>query len=227
MKISFRNKKFIVGLMLTILFFGISLFTLSDYGINWDEPNHYIRGQAYLRFFLTGKDNYNDLPKIKSHYPNVVGRNLPSGVVFGDESFRRSIYQYDASRNGSQTYRWYLKNDFGHPPLNGIFASFSNYIFYQKLGLLGDIQGYHIFIIAVTSLAIFSIFLFTSSIYGIFAGIVASLSIFLYPLLFSESHFNIKDPVEMSFYTFSIIAFYFGITKKRWKWIILTGIFAG
>jgi len=223
----FKKKQIIVGLILTIFSFGVSLFTLSDYGINWDEPNHYIRGQAYLRFFLTGRKNYNDLPKLESHYPKIAGRTLPKEIVFGDEAFRRSIYQFDAARNGSQTYGWYLKNDFGHPPLNGILASFFNYVFYQKLGWVGDIQGYHLFIITVTSLAIFSIFLFASSIYGIFTGLVASLSIFLYPLLFSESHFNIKDPVEMSFYTLTVISFYFGITKKSWKWLLLTGITAG
>lgn len=227
MEFFYRQKQIIVGLILIIFFFGISIFTLSDYGINWDEPNHYIRGQAYLRFFLTGRDNYKDLPKLKSHYPKVVGRTLSSKIIFGDESFRRSIYQYDAARNGSQTFRWYLRNDFGHPPLNGILASLFNNIFYQKLGWIGDVQSYHLFIITITSLAIFSIFLFTSSIYGIFAGLVAYLSIFLYPLLFSESHFNIKDPVEMSFYTFSIIFFYFGITRKSWKWLILTGIVSG
>lgn len=227
MNFFFKKKLIIIGLIISVLFLSISLFTLSDYGINWDEPNHYIRGQAYLRFFLTGRDNYNDLPKIKSHYPKVLGRDLPSGIIFGDESFRRSIYQFDASRNGSQTYPWYLKNDSGHPPLNGILASLSNYVFYQKLGWLGDIEAYHLFIVSVTSLAIFSVFLFMSSFYGIFAGLVAVLSIALYPLLFSESHFNIKDPVEMAFYTFSIVTFYFGITKKSWKWMVVCGITAG
>ncbi len=223
-----KKKEIIVSIILAVLFFSIALFTLSDYGINWDEPGHYIRGQAYLRFFLTGKDNYNNLPKLESHYPKVQGRKLPLGITFKDDkSFKRSIYQYDGARTGQQTYQWYLKNDFGHPPLNGILASLFNSIFYQKLGWIGDIQGYHLLVIAVTSLAIFSIVIFTSFIYGIFAGLIAGLSIFLYPLLFSESHFNIKDPVEMSFYAFSIISFYFGITKKSWKWLILAGIASG
>ena len=222
-----KKKKIIIGAVLAALSFSIFFSTLSDYGINWDESIHYIRGQAYLRFFLTGKDNYNGLLRLEISYARVFGRTLPSGITFGNEkSHERSIYQYDSVPN-HLTYRWFLKNDSGHPPLNGILASLSNYIFYQKLGWLGDIQAYHLFIITVTSLAVFAVFLFTSSSYGIFAGLVASLSIFLYPLLFSESHFNIKDPVEMSFYTFSIIFFYFGITRKSWKWLILTGIVSG
>lgn len=221
-----KKREIIISTVLAILFFNISLFTLSDYGINWDEPSHYIRGQSYLRFFLTGKDNYNGLLRLEISYARVFGRTLPSGIVFGNEkSHERSIYQYDGKK--TQNYQWYLQNDFGHPPLNGILASLSNYIFYQKLGWLGDIQAYHLFIITVTSLVVFAVFLFTSSSYGIFAGLIAVLSVILYPLLFSESHFNIKDPVEMGFYTFSIITFYLGITKGSWKWIILTGIFAG
>jgi len=223
----FSKKKVIIGAILATLYFVVLLFTLSDYGINWDEPVHYIRGQAYLRFFLTGKDNYRGLLRLETSYARVYGRTLPTGITFGDGgSPRRSIYQYDSEPN-HLTYRWFLENDSGHPPLNGILASLSNYIFYQKLGWLGDIQAYHLFIIGVTSIAVFAVFLFTSSLYGIFAGLIAVLSIALYPLLFSESHFNIKDPVEMAFYTFSIITFYFGITKKSWKWLLLTGIAAG
>lgn len=214
-------------MVLSILSFVILFSTLSDYSINWDESIHYIRGQAYLRFFLTGKDNYKGLPRLEISYARVFGRTLPSGIIFAnEESHERSIYQYDSVPN-HLTYKWFLENDSGHPPLNGILASLSNYIFYQKLGWLGDIQAYHLFIITVTSLIVFAVFLFTSSFYGIFAGLIAVMSVVLYPLLFSESHFNIKDPVEMGFYTFSIVTFYFGITKKSWKWIILTGVFAG
>ena len=52
------KKKIIIGAVLAALSFSIFFSTLSDYGINWDESIHYIRGQAYLRFFLTGKDNF-------------------------------------------------------------------------------------------------------------------------------------------------------------------------
>lgn len=219
-------KKILLGIILSGACFVIFIATLSHYGINWDESNHYIRGQAYLRYFLTGKENYSDLPKLKSHFPRIAGRALPSGIAYEDDkSFRRSIYQYEAKK--TQSYSWYLKNDFGHPPLNGILASLSNLIFYQRLGWLGDIQSYHLFIIAAVSFAIFSIFIFTSTYYGVFSGVIAVLALFLYPLLFSESHFNIKDPVEMSFYTLTILTFYLGVVRNSLKFIILTGIFAG
>ena len=214
------------GIIVFLIFFTQGIWGLSDYGINWDEPVHYIRGQAYLRYLLTGKTDYSDLPKLKSHYPKFLGYDLPSEVILEDDkTIRRSIYQYDSEYRG--TFQWFLQNDSGHPPLNGILASFFNYIFYQKLGIMGDIESYHVFVILTGSLLVASTFLFVSYYFGIFAGIIATLSLALYPLFFSESHFNIKDPVEAAFYSLTLFAFYVGIVKGKWKWVIISGIFAG
>src|SRR3989339_848755 len=98
-----------------ILFFVIALGTIYDYGISWDEPIHLQRGQAYLYYILTGKTVY-------------------------DETDIKSYYQ-----NEQLTAKYFLDKDDGHPPLNGIFASISNVIFYQQLGILGDIESYHLF----------------------------------------------------------------------------------
>src|SRR3989344_4228074 len=62
-------KKYLLPLILSLAFFIIGIFTLSDYGINWDSPLHMLRGQAYAHFFLTGKDSYG-LPEGVS--PNLV-----------------------------------------------------------------------------------------------------------------------------------------------------------
>src|SRR3989344_8774328 len=98
-----------LGFILFFILLVIKLLILKDYGINWDEPAHYLRGQAYLRFFLTGKDSYSDLPKLKSHYPKFSGYSLPKDVLYEDDSFfRRSIYQYDREgERGRLTYSWY------------------------------------------------------------------------------------------------------------------------
>lgn len=217
----------IFSIIIAVSYFFVGLITIYDYGINWDEPSHYIRGQAYLRFFLTGKGDYKDLPKIKDHYPiNVFGVIPKEALNLEDSPYRRSIYQYDSEKY-NLTFQYYLKHDSGHPPLNGILASFTNYLFYQRIGILGDIEGYHIFTILVSSILVSAVFLFTSRNYGIFAGFVAALTLALYPIFFAESHFNIKDPVVASFYTITIVLFYFGITKENWKLITLSAFFAG
>ncbi len=54
--------------ILGIIFLVVGIFTLKNYGINWDTINHLTRGQAYLHYFLTGHENYSDLPKFVTYF---------------------------------------------------------------------------------------------------------------------------------------------------------------
>ena len=114
-----------------------------------------MRGQALLHFLRTGDKTYKNL----------------------------DVNQQSAWQWKGQDGVYYLdKRDASHPTLNDIWAALSNYIFYQKLGLLGDLEAYHLFEISVSSLLIFLTYSMLSMHYGRFAGIVGALSIFLYPL---------------------------------------------
>lgn len=188
-----KVKKILAIFLIPIAFFLISLFTLKDYGVNWDEPIHFIRGQAYLTYFLTGKTNYQTLSDRPSYFQNT---------------------SLDAA--------YYLKEDSGHPPLNGILAAFSNLIFYQKLNLLGDIDSYHLFNIAAATVMAVAVTAFAYESFGSIAAIVSGLSLVTYPLFFSESHFNIKDPPEAAFFAASILFFWLSLKKFEWKWLILS-----
>lgn len=202
------KKKFFYPLLFSILFFLFGFLTISHYGVNWDSSNHYTRGQALLRYVFTREKDY---------------KNLDLDNLDNKETTRRSIYQAT-----TRPAKYFLeKQYFAHPPLPDILASLSNSIFYQKLGILGDIESYHLFIIFVSSLLVFTVFFFTLQAYGFFAALVAYLSLVLYPLFLAESHFNIKDPIEASFYGLTIYAFYKGVIKDSWKWIIASAIFCG
>lgn len=48
-----------------------------------------------------------------------------------------------------------------------------------------------------------------------------------YPLFLGESRFNIKDVPEASFYGITLICFYFAVSKKNFKWVLLTAISFG
>lgn len=220
------KKHIAIGVVFIFSFF-LLFVTLRDYGINWDEPVHYIRGQSFLRFFLTGKKNYDDLPKIRRHYTMNSYTPLPDDIDYEDDrSFRRSIYQYD--RGGAQlSFSELASTDYGHPPIGDIGAALFNYVLYQKLGMMGDIESYHVFIVLVSTILVAVVFLFTSETYGIFAGLVASISLVLYPLFFAESHFNIKDPVEAAFYSLTLYGFYQGIRHQNRWWIVFSSIAAG
>lgn len=220
------KKSFFVAVIIAGAFFIIGVWTIPEYGINWDEPVHYLRGQALLRYFLTGKKDYIDLPKLRIHYDKFDTAQIPENIAFEtDAQFRRSIYQFD--RNGDQfTFRYWERQIGSHPPLNGIFASLSNYIFYQKLGWMGDIESYHLFIVATSSLLVFSIVYATAVWFGLFAGIIAGVSLTLYPIFWAESHVNIKDPVEAAFYSITSIGFVNVVRTKQWRWALLTIITA-
>lgn len=189
-------KKVLAAVFVTLLFFVAALFTLKDYGISWDEPLHFHRGQAYLYYFLTGKTQF-------------------------DEKSKWSYYQHD---NLNAEY-FFIKDD-GHPPLNGILASLFNFIFFEKLGVLGDIEAYHLFNIFVSALLVTAVVLFASETYGIFAGIISGIIVATYPLFFAESHFNIKDPAQTTFFTLTIWAFWKSL-KDGWRWLLVSAIAAG
>lgn len=215
-----------------LLYFILAILTLPHYGINWDEPLHFNRGQSYLHFFLSGKTNFLDLPphpKLKGA-SDFMGREGESELYIKSKTsslaenpaFRRSYFQSDVFN-----FEFFAKNDGGHPPANDILAAVFNYIFYQKLGILGDIEAYHLFEITVSALLILGVGIFVYYNFGFLTTFIAALSLAIYPLFFAESHFNIKDPVETSFFGLAVITFYFAFVRKKWKLLILSAILAG
>lgn len=195
-----KNSYLFIAVFLSLLFFIMQFLTLSHYGINWDEVGHYNRGQQFLHYFLTGEKNYETL-QVK----NVSIFQKPPATLTFD----------------------YWVNVNGHPPLNDIFASLSNYFFYQNLGIIGDIESYHFFIIFVSSVLVGLVVLWTAQAYGIFPALVSCLALVFYPLFLGESHFNIKDPVQSSFYALTLYTFYKAVVKNSWKIMLLSSVFAG
>lgn len=233
MKIPLIADLFLV-LLIPIVFLAVSLLTLSDYGINWDSSIHFIRGQSYLRFILTGDRDFLDVPAYPQPKgaPDTVDFNVEgatnSGVVKkgpieNPTKLRRSYYQSDF-----YTFNYFMTNHVHtHPEVNDLLLAFSNYIFYQKLGILDDVESYHVFIVLVTFAIVAATSLWVYQHWGVFASVVATSSLALYPLVFAESHFNFKDPILMSFFGLSILAFQYGFSKSKSFYIILSAILVG
>src|SRR5260221_704843 len=218
-------------LIVPSLSFIIGVATLSHYGINWDEPYHYRRGQAFLQYFLTGQKTYNNIPKyppLKGDSDNPTFRNgqenleaVQKNPSLSDPDSKRSFYQ-DDSWNGEFFIN--IENSYGHPALNGVLAAVSNKIFYQKLGILGDLESYRFLIVSIVALAAFFIAIFMWKEFGIVESFFATLAFTTYPLLIAEQHFDIKDPLETSFYAMTIISAYLGIKKNKLFWMIVSVI---
>lgn len=186
-----RGKWLLAGGVATV-FFLVCCLTVSDYGISWDEPAHFFRGQAQVDLLLTGDFDYKDL----------VTR------------WRKSIYQ-----DPSQPARFFFQ-DSGHPPINGTLAALLNRLLYQDLGVMGDIESYHLFNILCGTFLVGVVTMFAAETYGIFAGMVAGLVMASYPLFFAESHFNVKDPAEAAFFGATIWCFWKSTKDFSWKWLL-------
>ncbi len=220
-----------IALLIGLSFFVAGLLTLTHYGINWDTINHLPRGQAYLHYFVTGKKDYSDLPRYFDDYTKksewyfqnpsnlFIDTNIPRGKVP-----QRSVYQIN-----DEDFNYFMQIDGdGHPPLSDIITSVFNRVLFAKLRLINDIDSYRIYSVLLASLLVSLIFYWTSKVYGKLAAIVSTLSLALYPLFWSEMHFNNeKDVPETVFWSFMLFCLWKGLTKKKYKWVLLSGIFFG
>lgn len=212
-----------IALVIFFSFLTVGILTLPHYGINWDTINHLPKGQAFLHFFLTGKKDYKELPKWQPYFQNPsslgVDTNLPPG-----QQPKRSFY-----KSNPFSFRDILKIDgHGHPPLSDILSSLFNVILFEKLGLINDIDAYRVYGIFLAAALVGLIYFWVARVYGKFAGFIAAVSLSLYPLFWSEAHFNTqKDIPETVYWSFLLFSVWCGITRKNYKWVLMTGVFLG
>ncbi|TSC63705.1 MAG: Glycosyltransferase, partial [Microgenomates group bacterium Gr01-1014_93] len=211
-------------LAIGLIFFIAGVLTLPHYGINWDSINHLPRGQAYLHFFLTGKEDYSDLDNFRKYYQKtntlLIDTDIPKKEVP-----KRSLFQSNAT-----TFKWFMDghDGNGHPPLSDILASTFNLILFQNLRLINDVDSYRVYGILLAASLVSLVFYWTQKVYGKFAGLIAALSLSIYPLFWSEAHFNIeKDIPETVFWSFLLFSVWMGVVKISWKWFLVSGLFFG
>ncbi len=220
MQLTIKKIAFIAG----SLFFILGVATLPHYGINWDTINHLPRGQAYLNYFLTGKKDFSNLPKWKDYWQDPDSLTIKSDINKNDIP-RRSLYQSDAT-----TFTWFLAHDGnGHPPLSDILSSFFNKVLFQDLCLINDIDSYRVYSISLSAALVFLTIIWVNKAYkSKIASIVAALSLALYPLFWSESHFNNeKDIPETVYWSFLLFCVWQLSLHKNAKWALLSGLFLG
>ncbi len=227
-----KNKLLLkLSVLVSLIFFIVSLLTLKNYGINWDTINHLPRGQAYLHYFLTGNRNYSDLTLLFNGWQKKgqwyfqdpdylrIKTDLPN-----NKALPRSMYQVE-----DMNLDYFLQKDGdGHPPLSDILSALFNEVLFRRLNLINDIDSYRIYGVLLASITVGIVFYWISNLFNKTAGLVSALVLSTYPLYFAESHFNTeKDIPETAFWTLFMFSFWKGITTKNWKWIIATGVLFG
>lgn len=212
------------ALLLPLVFLIIGLATLYDYGMNWDSPIHFARGQAYLRYILSGKTDYSDLPNLcKSEYGLNSRIDFSTGEVCDRHSkVRVSEYESHLLDFNSSV----IQGTYGHPAFSDIMLAVSNSVFFKKLGWVEDVPAYHLYSVITTFLLVLIVSIWVKNTFGTFSSIVATLTVYTFPLLFAEQHLNIKDPPMAAFFVTSLYFFWLGLTRKK-AFYILTSALAG
>lgn len=211
------DKNKILAIFVSLAFLLVGLLTLSDYGVNSDEHIHFTRGQASLRYLITGKANYSGLLSAPSH------KGLDPAFETDQKDKRRSIYQSDI-----QDMNWFWKSHlYGHPASSDLLAALTNFIFFQKANILGDLEAHHLFSLTASALLVLIIFVFSQEFYGGISGLVAALALSTYPLFLGESRFNVKDPPETFFYAASLYCFWKGVKRRKARYFLLSAFFFG
>ncbi len=211
--------------LLPLLFFIIGLLTLYDYGINWDSPVHFARGQAYLRYILTGKTNYDGLLSYCMNDENLISRvDVKSGEIC-DRHRKIRVSEYESPLLDFNS--WVAKSNYGHPAFSDIMLAGSNNIFFKTLGWVEDIDAYHLYSLFTTFLLALTVSIWIKQTFGTFSAIIAVLVIYTFPLLSGEQHFNVKDPPMAAFFTISLYLFWASIVKKKPLYMILSALSGG
>jgi len=193
--------------------------------MNWDSPVHFARGQAYLRYILSHKTDYSDLPSLcKSEY-NLNSRIDATTGEICDRHRKVRISEYESHLIDFNS--WVVQGTYGHPAFSDIMLAVSNSIFFKYLGLVEDVPAYHLYSIITTFLLALTVSIWVKKTFGTFASVVAVLAVYTFPLLFAEQHFNVKDPPMAAFFTIALYFFWLALTKKKAKYLILSALAGG
>lgn len=236
------NNKYILGFILSLIFFISGLLTLKDYGINWDAPFRMLRGSLYASIYLqqTPNNGFGKSPiyiqpgEFASRYDFLDGEEghlIDSQTDFSlkqefekNEQTKKRLSFYDNSTLAKQFFLDYFPP--GHPPFIDVLAAFSNKLFYGYLNILGDIESYQLVYILISAIGIFIVTVFAYEITGsIVLATTAGLAFFLNPLFFSESHFNMKDPLQAALFAGAIWSFWHWIKENKIRWALIFGVF--
>lgn len=238
--------KYLLAVLVALGFFIAGIFTLSDYGINWDAPVHYMRGQAYLDFYFN-----QDLASFNSAEPNpliLTPRTFISRYYFAaveeetketglpsrplpqkdyQEELEKSNKKFSFYQHQDYNKKFFLEVDSagGHLPLVAILSALFNRIFWGIFNLVGDIESYQIVYLLISAVGIFITAKFTLDITNsLSAALVSSLSLALFPLFFGDSHLNMKDPIQAVFFTGALWGFWHWVRTAKLRWF---GVFVG
>ncbi len=238
-------RKYVLAFLIASLFCIIGIATLHDYGITWDAPLHMMRGQSFAHFFTSGKPTDHNVKRLSPILINpgeYASRFFFNAIETDKEGARpvklpvRPAPQRDFQEKKDSptmsfydypTWGWdYAIDHYGHPPFVNIVSGLSNMFFFQKLHIMNDIDSYQLIYVVFSAIGVAVVVLFTYEITNSFlAALFAGIALGFFPIFFAESHFNMKDPIQASFFAGAIWSFWHFVKENKLKWFFVFIIF--
>jgi len=113
------------------------------------------------------------------------------------------------------------------PALADIASAATMYLFSYKLELLDPVDGFHLFPILLVSFFLIIFYFFISKRLGKKVALFALLFLGLFPRLWGDMHFNVKDVPEMVFFGLALMSYWSWFEKPTWTRTIFVGIASG
>jgi hypothetical protein len=206
----FNLKDTQISLLIAGVFCLLGLLTVGDYGLTMDFPFYFYRGEAYLNFFLTGKQHF-DEKKIKCRFQDEL----------------HNPFNYDLLSRESTDKKKMLYIQTGETSYGGFTAILSAVgceLFFKRLNVLSDIEAHHFAYVILASVSIFVYFLFVSRAFNRLVAFLATIFLILFPRFIGHIPNNPKDSVVACLGIMAIYLFWRAVQKNEWKYLIPTAV---
>lgn len=193
------------------------IFTISDYGLTWDEAlGEFYAGDRYLQFFLTLDPDFLHMVD-----PNDLGKTNTSNIK------QVPVYSDPEHPDFTQT-AWYAKKYAEHQwGFGPTLSALTKHIFFTKLHVMDPIDAHHLVLMFLVAILFIALYLFAYRVFGFWVALFAIVSLSIHPRFLAHSHFNTKDITSTVLFSLAIITFYIGINRNLGKYIILSALISG
>lgn len=159
----------------------------------------------------------------------IVGFTLNQyGITWDEGSYilAGEAYTQWLEKPSSHSIDKYWKINHEHPPLYKIVGGISSHLLFKKLGLMDRVAAFRISTLLFVFVLTYSLFCFSSELYGSKVALIVVLSFFFLPRIFFHSHLAALDyPVTAMW--FLVIYSYWKGSKGGWKWVIFASVMLG
>lgn len=191
-----RNpKKKITGAVLFLAAFLSVAAGIDDVGITWDEPMPRFMASELLRQWL-----------------GEVVTKVESGSwssIF-EQSFLDKYWPPPTRQSQNQL------GTNNHPSLSKVLATLTWFIFH---GVTDDFTAYRLSSAILFAGCVVVVFFVMAAQINYATGLFSALSLWLMPRVFGHAHIAATDIPLMAFWLFTVVAFYKGLTRPRWRYV--------